>query len=136
MRNASGLIVSILTALILQACWSGNSAVYTGPPPRTMPLDSAKAPSEVKLEAPSDSLEISFSVPGDTACSVVVEVRNLGQQQLRVLVDSIYSPGTYEIRWAAEDSAGIHLPYTVYYYQLNICGKIHTKSLDYRKKLQ
>ncbi len=136
MRKASGLLAAITLAVIMQACWSGNTAVYTGPPARTTSLDSARAPSEVKLEAPPDSLDVSFSVPGDSACPVVVEVYNMGKKLLRVLVDSTYSPGTYKIRWEAEDSTGVHLPYTVYYYQFDICDKVHTKSFDYRKKLR
>jgi hypothetical protein len=108
-------------------------AVYTGPPPRTVPLDSTGAEGYHLTYLPG-TLTVEFRVPGEEPCSVRVELRNSGTQLERVLVDSVYSPGEYFHNWSRKDEKGEVLRPGLYYYKFYICGKPSTLKLDYRQR--
>jgi flagellar hook assembly protein FlgD len=120
---------------MLVSCWSSNSVTYTGPPPRTAPLDSTATlgADGYQLSKLPKKLAIDFQVKGDEPCSVKIELRNSGTKLVRVLIDSIYSPGSHTLRWEALDGNKMRLKEGYYYYKKYICGKPSTLKLDYRR---
>jgi hypothetical protein len=128
--------MALITTVLVLSCSGSNRQVFTGPPPRTTPLDSVKAGVEpYKLGDLPDSLSFSFTVPGDTACPVVVELHDSGTRLLRTLIDSVYSPGTYGLTWDKKDSTGNFIrEQRFYYYQFIICGDSSTLKFDYRRQ--
>lgn len=122
-----------LTAVWLLACCGSNYQVYTGPPPRTAPLDDKGAGPYQPTELPK-VLIVDFDVPGNDPCSVRVELRNPGTKLVRTIVDSVYSPGKHSIEWDRKDSSGVVIREGLYYYQFHICGKSSTLRLDYRRR--
>ena len=124
-------------AIFSASCHNPNQVTYTAPPPRTMPLDSVAALSgagKAVWQEPSDSASFTVTVPGDSACPVQVGLYNSGRSLVRILVDSLYSPGNHTIRWLVRDSEGKALPLGIYYYQFEICGKISTLKFPYRRE--
>ena len=134
MMRFISFILIILFAGLMCACWSSNYSKHTGPPPRTTSLDSAKRPIGSIYVQPPDTLEVSFEVPGDTLCPVRIELKNVSTQTVRVVVDSIYSPGKHAFKWFAADSTGAKLQKQLYYYKFYICDKARTLRMDYRIK--
>jgi hypothetical protein len=133
MRFLSFIIIVVFAGLMC-ACWSSNYTIHTGPPPRTTPLDSAKKPIGTIYVQPPDSLDVSFEVPGDTVCPVMIKLKNIATQTVRVIVDSAYSPGRYTVRWDAADSSGAKLKKQLYFYKFYICDQTRTLRMDYRIK--
>ncbi len=126
-----------MAALFSASCHNPNQVTYTAPPPRTVPLDSAAAlagAGRAVWQEPPDSATLSFTVPADSACPVKVGLYSSGRSLVRILVDSLYSPGNHKIRWLVRDSEGKALPLGIYYYQFEICGKISTLKFPYRRE--
>lgn len=141
MTAVSKFALEILTIVILlfSSCHNPNQVTYTAPPPRTMPLNSAAAEGgagSAVWKEPPDSATVSFTVPGDSSCPVRIGLHNSGRSLVRILVDSLYSPGNHTIRWLVRDSQGKALPLGIYYYQFEICGKISTLKFPYRREKQ
>ena len=134
MKIIARLFLFVLPALLLAACWSSNKAVHTGPPPRTTPIESdTTGAGPYRLSEVPESLSVDFTVPGDTACPVRIEFRNSGTKLVRVLADSVYAPGTYNITWDRTDSSGVLISFGLYYYKFYICEKTSTLKVDYRR---
>ncbi len=139
MTAVSKYVLGTLTVVILlfPSCHNPNQVTYTAPPPRTVPLDSAAAlagAGRAVWQEPPDSATVSFTVPGDSVCPVRVGLHNSGRSLVRILVDSLYSPGNHRVRWLVRDSVGKALPLGIYYYQFEICGKISTLKFPYRRE--
>jgi len=129
------ILVLCLFGLIV-SCWSNNNAVYTGPPPRTTPLDTTGAEGYKWSRLP-ESLFVEFVVNENKgSCPVRVEVHNSGTRLVRVVIDSVYSSGSYKLLWDRLDSAGVLLQPGKYYYQYSICDSIYTYSFDFRRQLR
>jgi hypothetical protein len=131
------LFLSISAAFILAELSCGpsnnNEMTYSGPPPRTISLDSAGAGAgPYQLELPSMSLDVPFEVPGADSCRVKIDVHNSGTTLVRNLVDSIYTPGKHKLRWNCLGNDRIRIGYGLYYYRFEICGKVSTRSFSYR----
>jgi hypothetical protein len=137
-HNRFGSLLILLSIALLSSCWSDNSVIYTGPPPRTTPLDSAAlvGADEYSLSRLPKTLEFDFRVDGDQPCSVKVELRDSGTRLVRRLIDSVYSPGLHKITWDATDSNKVRIRPSFYYYKMYICGKSSTRQLDYRRHWQ
>jgi hypothetical protein len=134
MKRFAGILLPLVLAALLSACWSSNTAVYTGPPARTTPLEAdTTGAGPYHLSDVPDSLSVDFVVPGDTACPVRIEFRNAGTKLVRVLADSIYAPGKYNITWDRTDSSGVLISFGFYYYKFYICDKTSTLKVDYRR---
>jgi len=130
------MILGLIAASML-ACFSGDTRVYTGPPPRTTPLDSGLTGGPGRKLVPlPDSLTYGFAVPGQQPCSVRVEFYTVANNLVRVLLDSVYAPGQYNMKWAARDSTGQKLKERRYFYKYIICGKETTQRINYRRKFE
>jgi len=126
----------ITTAAVLAGCfWSSNTTTYTAPPPREPATDSSGADGYHLTYLP-ESLLVEFEVPGDKPCSVRVELHKTPRAVIRMVVDSVFDPGQYSIKWDKLDSAGNRLSQGLYYYHYFICDKNYTKKLDYRRHWQ
>jgi len=137
MRSFILLGIGVLIASLIISCWSSNTEVYTGPPPRATPLDSIVAEADKWEMVPlPDSLTAEFRVPGDRPCSVKVEFRDVGTRLVRTIIDTVYSPGEYSITWDKKDSVGVPIKEGRYYYQFHICGKSSTQSVRYFRQWQ
>jgi len=121
----------MLVMVILVSCFSNKYETYTGPPPREIPLEGDGADG-YQLSSLPDSLLIEFAVHGDKPCPVKVELRNLGTRLVRLIIDSVYSPGSYKIYWDRLDSNGVRIRPALYYYKHYICDSSFTQKLDYR----
>ncbi|UCD18020.1 MAG: hypothetical protein JSV44_03690 [Candidatus Zixiibacteriota bacterium] len=135
------MIVFAAALLMLPGCWhGGNTQTFTGPPPRTIPLDSVTVnkanPRNVEYIYPPDTLTVDFVVPGEDSCRVIVEVRKTSTKVVRSIVDSVFAPGKHAITWPVKNERGLGLEYRLYFYYLDICGKISSRRLDYRRKPQ
>ena len=60
--------------------------------------------------------EISFAVPKKS--NVKIAVLNILGQQIRVLTDKSYSPGSYKVKWDGKDKNGEGVPSGIYFYQM------------------
>ena len=129
------LLLIALIALLINACGS-RYQTYTSPPQRTVSLDSVKIIEGPKRIPPPDTLEVTFEVVGDSLCPVKIELRDVMTRFQRMLVDSVYSPGSYSFRWVALDSLGNKLRENRYYYKIYSCDQVHTKKFDYRSEIK
>jgi len=127
--------ILVLTCFgMLLSCWSDNAAIYTGPPPRTTPLDSLGA-DDYKLQPLPESLFVEFTVPDDKdSCPVKVELRNSGTQLIRVVIDSVFKSGKYKIKWDKLDSNGVRIREGGYFYKYSICDSIFTYRMDFTRR--
>jgi hypothetical protein len=137
MRTASKILPFIILvglAPVLFGCLFSKSKTitYTSPPPRTMSLDSALAENRKaigKFWILPKTFEISFNVPGDTACQVRVEFYNTAHKMLRLIIDSVYSPGQYTHTWKREEDGGETIKAGYYYYHYEICDRSYNRML-------
>jgi hypothetical protein len=135
MKHYGVPLVALLALSFILSCWSSNYQVYTGPPPRTTPLDSATTGAGgYQLSSLPESLTVDFLVPDNGPCSVKVDFHDSLTRLVRRIVDSVYAPGKYSITWDKKDSAGALISEGHYFYKFLICGKEYTRSLDYRRR--
>ncbi len=137
------IVISSLIILGMAGCcfWRGNdnTQTYIGPPARTADLDRVvnKAdPRYAEYVYPPDTLTFGFVVPGEDPCRVVVDVRLTPDRVVRTLIDSVFTPGSYTHTWSVKNERGVGLQYKLYFYNFDICGKLSTRRLDYRRKVQ
>jgi hypothetical protein len=125
------LVLFLFPAAGLLTCGHSNQMTYTGPPPRTTPLDTTGA-GHRKSSLPPKILTVDFEVPGADSCRVKIEVHNSSKKLIRDIVDSAYAPGKYSINWIAKSNDSVFFDDGVYYYQFDICGRVFTRTLRYR----
>lgn len=118
----------------LSCAASSNTNTYTGPPPRTGPLVNDTSYHQ-KLSDLPDSLQVDFEVPGNEPCSVRVELHNSATRLVRTVVDSVYSPGKYSLKWNKKDSAGQTIRQGLYYYKYYVCRDSFVRRMEYRARI-
>lgn len=136
MKELMRLIIVLACFGMLLSCWSDNSAVYTGPPPRTSPLDTVGA-DPYKWAPLPESLFVEFGVAEDKGpCPVRVELRNSGTRLVRVIIDSVFASGSYKLQWDRLDSNGVLISPGMYFYQYSVCDSLFTYKMDFRRHLK
>ncbi|MFH2035565.1 MAG: hypothetical protein ABIJ45_04105 [Candidatus Zixiibacteriota bacterium] len=130
------LMIVIILAFLMNACFSSKYQTYTAPPPRTISLDSVNPIYGPARIYPPDSLDVAFEVAGDNPCPVKIELRDVMTRFQRMLIDSVYSPGKYTYRWEARDSLGNKLRQNRYYYKIYSCDNTRTVKFDYKIKFE
>ncbi len=73
------------------------------------------------------STEILFGVP--VKSQIKVAVYNLLGQQIAILTDQVYPPGTYRVRWDGRDAQGRELHSGVYFYRLTTAAGVLTRRM-------
>ena len=147
MKHVSQILIIILLAGLLAACGhktktapedsntidAGDYVIYTGPPARTIDLDSVDDLSgQIYYKRPPDNLKVEFNVVDADSCHVSIDLHLTPKDVVRHVVDGTFAHGAHEITWNTLDKHKARLPENVYYYQFDICGKISTKRLNYR----
>ncbi len=147
MKHLSQILIVVLLAGLLVACGhktetapeSGNAiddgdfVVYTGPPPRTIDLDSVNdITGQIIYKRPPENLKVEFSVVDADSCHVSIDLYLTPKAPVRHVIDGVFTHGLHEITWNTLDKHETRLPESVYYYQFDICGKISTRRLNYR----
>jgi hypothetical protein len=136
MKELLRLIFVLLLFSLLVSCWSNNRATYTGPPPRTSPLDTTGADPYYWAPLPG-TLYVEFAVAEDKdSCPVRIELHNTGTRLVRVIIDSVFASGEYKLRWDRLDSAGVLISPALYYYQYSICDSVYTYRMDFRHHIK
>jgi hypothetical protein len=132
MLKLSVIAFVVLTGFGLSGCPS-QYGTYTGPPPRTEPLDSIKgdAGGYHWSKAP-DSVEVKFAVTHKEPCRVKITVHRTITKPVTTVVDSVYAPGEYTIWYNLTDSNGIKLGRRYFFYKFDICDSVYTYRLDNR----
>jgi len=64
---------------------------------------------------------------------VELKIYDIRGREIVTLMDSIKSPGTYELRWNGEDSSGAKVTSGTYLYRLKAGNSIQTKKLSFVK---
>jgi len=140
MRTLTVIIVTASIIMAVAGCWHGEkNQIYTGPPPRTVDLDDVENeanPRYAKYIYPPDSLVVGFVVPGNEPCRVSIEVRKTVKSVVRKVVDSVFAPGSHTYVWSVKNDRGVGMKYDLYFYYLEICDKVSTRRLDYRRKVE
>lgn len=147
MKSFSNILAVALLATLLATCGhrsqsspesaaaidDGNYVIYTGPPPRNIDLDSVEdLTGQVRYKRPPENLNLQFAVVDADSCHVVVNLHLTPDKIVRHVVDGFYVHGLHEVTWNTLSKDRSPLPENVYYYQLDICGKISTQRLNYR----
>lgn len=65
-----------------------------------------------------NSTKINFELT--VSSRVILTIYNLLGQKIRVLIDRMYGPGSYECEWNGRDSDGRSVPSGVYYYRMTV----------------
>lgn len=134
MKKYISLLFIAFTALMM-SCFSGGTNVYTEPPPRTVPLDSVNSETTgPHLTQLPDSVEVKFTVTHDEPCPVYITIHRTVKDTLRVIVDSVYSPGEYSLWYDLKDYKGTRLPNALLFYMYSVCDSTYTYRLDLRRR--
>ncbi len=137
MRNSNRILIVVLLAglaPVFYGCLFSKTKkiTYTSPPARTMSLDSALAENRKaigKYWILPKTYEISFEVPGEADCPVKVEFYNTAHEMMRLIIDSVYSPGKYTHTWERQDDSGKPIKAGYYYYHYEICDRSYNRQL-------
>lgn len=147
MKSFSNILAVALLAALLATCGhksqsapesttaidDGDYVIYTGPPPRTVDLDSVEdLTGKIRYKRPPENLNLQFAVVGADSCHVIINLHMTPEIIVRSVVDGYYERGLHEVTWNTLSADKSPLPENVYYYQLDICGKITTQRLNYR----
>ena len=147
MKQFSHILIITLLAALLAACGhnnqsasesgstidSGDYVIYTGPPGRTIDLDSVDdLTGQIRNKRPPENLTLEFAVVDADSCRVIINLHLTPDKIVRNVVDGIYPRGLHEITWNTLSKDKSPLPENVYFYMFDICGKITTKRLNYR----
>jgi len=131
------ILTAVLTEALISSCHKTDELTYTAPPPRTTALESDSALAGAGRPIwryPSDTITVAFEVTGEDSCRVKIDLFNSGRQLVFSLVDSLYAPGDYSHTWSARNEDSSHIPYGIYYYQIEICGQLSTRKITYRRE--
>jgi len=147
MKRLSHILLIGLLAVFLAACGhktetvsensnaidDGDYVIYTGPPERTVDLDSVDdVTGQIFYKRPPENLTVEFSVADADSCHVIIDLHLTPEKVVRRVVDGVFERGLHEYTWNTLDEHKSRLPEAVYYYQFDICGQISTKRLNYR----
>jgi hypothetical protein len=132
MLKLSVIAVVVLIGLCLGGCPSPY-ATHTGPPPRTVPLDSIKGDADgYHWSKAPDSVEVKFAVTHEESCRVKITVHRTSTKPVTTVVDSVYAPGEYTIWYNLTDSNGVKLGRRNFFYKFDVCDSVYTHRLDNR----